>query len=251
MNLIKEWVNLALNKGKSLNQDIQILAPMYRCKNGINELNVELQEISNPLNGNIELKFLGQNFRINDKVIQLVNRSDKGIMNGDIGIIQDFLFSNGEINGLIVKFDSGLVNYVNDELEDLKLAYAISIHKSQGSEFDIVILPLSPSYSFMFKRKLIYTAITRAKKMLILIGDVNSFQRGIGLIEAQRLTILKSLIIDALSSNIQKINDNASAFSYLGEEETMLSPYDFERKSTDDDKVEKSLGETEFDFDDF
>ena len=251
MNLIKEWVNLALNKGKTLNQDIQILAPMYRCKNGINELNVELQEISNPLNGNIELKFLGQNFRINDKVIQLVNRSDKGIMNGDIGIIQDFLFTNGEINGLIVKFDSGLVNYVNDELEDLKLAYAISIHKSQGSEFDIVILPLSPSYSFMFKRKLIYTAITRAKKMLILIGEANTFQRGIGLIEAQRLTILKSLINDTISSKVHKINDNSSAFSYLGEIDSTLSPYDFERKENNVDKEVKSLGETEFDFDDF
>ena len=251
MNLIKEWVNHALNKGKTLNQDIQVLAPMYRCKNGINELNVELQNISNPLNDNIELKFLGQNFRINDKVIQLVNRSDKGVMNGDIGIIQDFLFANGDINGLIVKFDSGLVNYVNDELEDLKLAYAISIHKSQGSEFDIVILPLSPSYSFMFKRKLIYTAITRAKKMLILIGDANSFQRGIGLIEAQRLTILKSLIIDSLNSNVHKIIDESSAFSYLGEEETTLSPYDFETKLKKDNDVEKSLGETEFDIDDF
>ena len=250
MNLIKDWVNLAFNKGKTLNQDIQILAPMYRCKNGINELNTELQNIANPLNGNLELKFLGQNFRVNDKVIQLVNRSDKGIMNGDIGIIQDFLFTNGEINGLIVKFDSGLVNYVNDELEDLKLAYAISIHKSQGSEFDIVILPLSPSYSFMFKRKLIYTAITRAKKMLILIGDANSLQRGIGLIEAQRFTILKELINDNLSSKIHKINDQSSAFNYLGEEETLLSPYDFETKPKKEAKIEKSLGEIEFDLED-
>jgi exodeoxyribonuclease V alpha subunit len=172
-------------------------------------------------------------------------------MNGDIGIIQDFLFTNGEINGLIVKFDSGLVNYVNDELEDLKLAYAISIHKSQGSEFDIVILPLSPSYSFMFKRKLIYTAITRAKKMLILIGDANSLQRGIGLIEAQRFTILKELINDNLSSKIHKINDQSSAFNYLGEEETLLSPYDFETKPKKETKIEKSLGEIEFDLEDF
>lgn len=251
LQLLKGWVKLALSKGKTLTQDIQILAPMYRCKNGINELNVELQNIANPLNDQLELKFLGQNFRINDKVIQLVNRSDKGVMNGDIGIIQDFLFNNGEINGLIVKYDSGLVNYVNDELEDLKLAYAISIHKSQGSEFDIVILPLSSSYSFMFKRKLIYTAITRAKKMLIMIGEVNSFQRGISIIEAKRLTILKSLIIDKLSSNVQKIDDISSGFSYLGEVEATLSPYDFEQKPKKENKVEKTLGEFEFDIEDF
>lgn len=251
LQLLKGWVKLALSKGKSLTQDIQVLCPMYRCKNGINELNIELQNIANPLNDQLELKFLGQNFRVNDKVIQLVNRSDKGVMNGDIGIVQDFLFSNGEINGLIVKYDSGLVNYVNDELEDLKLAYAISIHKSQGSEFDIVILPLSSSYSFMFKRKLIYTAITRAKKMLIMIGEVNSFQRGISIIEAKRLTILKSLIIDKLSTNIQKIDDVSSGFSYLGETETTLSPYDFEQKNKKENKIEKSLGEFEFDMEDF
>ena len=251
MQLLKGWVSLALSKGKTLNNDIQILAPMYRCKNGINELNVELQNIANPLNDQQELKFLGQNFRLNDKVIQLVNRSEKNIMNGDIGIVQEFLFSNGEINGLRVKFDSGLVNYVNDELEDLKLAYAISIHKSQGSEFDIVILPLSSSYTFMFKRKLIYTAITRAKKMLILIGEINAFQRGIGLIEAKRLTILKSLIVDNLSSKVQKIDDSSSGFAYIGETETTLSPYDFERKNNKENVIEKSLGETEFDLEDF
>ena len=251
--LIKDWVNMALSKGKTLNQDIQVLAPMYRCQNGINELNVELQNIANPLGDNLELKYLGQNFRINDKVIQLVNRSEKNVMNGDIGIVSEFLFSNGEINGLMVKYDSGIVNYVNDELEDLKLAYSISIHKSQGSEFDIVILPLSPSYTFMFKRKLIYTAITRAKKMLVLIGDLNSFQRGIGLVEAKRLTILKSLINDALSSNIQKINDSTSAFSYLGETEATLSPYDFEikEKKKDTESLDKTLGAIEFNINDF
>jgi exodeoxyribonuclease V alpha subunit len=161
------------------------------------------------------------------------------------------LFSNGEINGLAVKYDSGVVNYVNDELEDLKLAYSISIHKSQGSEFDIVILPLSPSYTFMFKRKLIYTAITRAKKMLILIGEINAFQRGIGLIEAKRLTILKSLIVDNLSSKVRKIDDSSSGFAYIGEAETTLSPYDFERKNNKENVIEKSLGETEFDLEDF
>ena len=91
-------------------------------------------------------------------------------MNGDIGIIQDFLFTNGEINGLIVKFDSGLVNYVNDELEDLKLAYAISIHKSQGSEYRAVVLSAWNASPYLLSRSILYTAITRAKELLVIAG---------------------------------------------------------------------------------
>lgn len=260
--LINEWVKLAISKGKSLTTDIQVLAPMYRCKNGINELNIELQNIANPKTNDEELKHLGQTFRINDKVIQLVNRSEKKVMNGDIGIIASYLYKNGEINGVQVQYDFGLVDYTLEELEDLKLAYSISIHKSQGSEFDIVIMPLSPSFYYMFKRKLIYTAITRAKKMLVLIGDPKTFQKGIGLIEAKRLTILKDLIISNISGK-NVIDDTTSAFKSLGEVETTLdnlSPYDF--LDTPKSKVKKEvneselkdndfLGETEFDLNDF
>ena len=250
--LIKEWVTQAMNKGKTLNKDIQILAPMYRCKNGINELNVELQNISNPLNDNEEIKYLGQSFRVNDKVIQLVNRHEKKIMNGDIGIIDSFTYKNGEISGLTVQYDFGGVDYTLEELEDLKHAYAISVHKSQGSEFDIVILPLTSDYYYMFKRKLIYTAITRAKKMLILIGEAMSFKRGIGLIENNRNTILKTLICDKISSKDVKINDSESAFNTLGEIETNLdniSPYDFidTKKETKVVKEEKSEEKNDFD----
>ena len=250
--LIKEWVTQAMNKGKTLNKDIQILAPMYRCKNGINELNVELQNISNPLNDNEEIKYLGQSFRVNDKVIQLVNRHEKKVMNGDIGIIDSFTYKNGEISGLTVQYDFGGVDYTLEELEDLKHAYAISVHKSQGSEFDIVILPLTSDYYYMFKRKLIYTAITRAKKMLILIGEAMSFKRGIGLIENNRNTILKTLICDKISSKDIKINDSESAFNTLGEIETNLdniSPYDFidTKKETKVVKEEKSEEKNDFD----
>ena len=259
--LIKEWVTQAINRGKSLNKDIQILAPMYRCKNGINELNVELQNISNPLNDQEEIKYLGQSFRVNDKVIQLVNRHEKKVMNGDIGIIDSFTYKNGEISGLTVQYDFGGVDYTLEELEDLKHAYAISVHKSQGSEFDIVILPLTNDYFYMFKRKLIYTAITRAKKMLVLIGDAMSFKRGIGLIENNRNTILKTLICDKISSKDIKINDSESAFTTLGEIEVNLeeiSPYDFIEpqkvlkkeppKKTQEEKSDFDLGAFEFEF---
>lgn len=251
--LIKEWVTQAMNKGKSLNKDIQILAPMYRCKNGINELNAELQNISNPLNNNEEIKYLGQSFRINDKVIQLVNRHEKKVMNGDIGIIDSFIYKNGEINGLTVQYDFGGVDYTIEELEDLKHAYAISVHKSQGSEFDIVILPLTNDYYYIFKRKLIYTAITRAKKMLVLIGDAMSFKRGISLIESNRNTILKELICDKLNSKEIVINDNNSAFKTLGEKEVDIegiSPYDFEvsKPKQKEEKNNIDLGAFEFEF---
>ena len=247
ISLLKEWVIQAMNKGKTLNKDIQILAPMYRCQNGINELNIELQNIANPLNDKNEIRYLGQSFRINDKVIQLVNRSEKKVMNGDIGIIENFTYKNGEISGITVQYDFGGVDYTIEELEDLKHAYAISIHKSQGSEFDIVILPLTTDYAYMFKRKLIYTAITRAKKMLVLIGDVNAYRKGITYIERTRNTILKKLIIESLNSKKVLINDSTSAFSTLGEIETdldVISPYDFEKP-----RKAKDLGEYEVDLD--
>ena len=259
--LIKEWVTQAMNKGKTLNKDIQVLAPMYRCKNGINELNAELQNISNPLKQHEEIKYLGQSFRLNDKVIQLVNRHEKKVMNGDIGIIDSFTYKNGEIRGITVTYDFGGVDYTIEELEDLKHAYAISIHKSQGSEFDIVILPLTSDFYYMFKRKLIYTAITRAKKMLVLIGDVHSFKRGISLIENNRNTILKNLIIEKINSKEVLINDTSSAFTTLGEVETDLtdiSPYDFlpnkknkqtEIKKIEENKEDVDLGAFEFEFD--
>ena len=247
ISLLKEWVIQAMKKGKTLNKDIQILAPMYRCLNGVNQLNIELQNIANPLDDKEQINYLGQSFRINDKVIQLVNRSEKKVMNGDIGIIECFTYKNGEISGVTVKYDFGGVDYTIEELEDLKHAYAISIHKSQGSEFDIVILPLSSDYHYMFKRKLIYTAITRAKKMIVLIGDVNAYRKGITYIENTRNTILKTLIITLLNSKSIIIDDSTSAFSTLGETETDLndiSPYDFEKP-----KKAKDLGEYEIDLD--
>ncbi len=248
--LIKDWLLKAINKGKSITKDIQILAPMYRCKNGINELNMVIQQIVNPLSNDEEIKFMGQSFRINDKVIQLVNRSEKNVMNGDMGIVSSFNYKNAEISGLTVQYDFGGVDYTIEELEDLKHAYAISIHKSQGSEFDIVILPLTTDYYYMFKRKLIYTAITRAKKMLILIGDAMSFKNGIGFIETPRKTILKSLIIELLNNKEIKINDSASAFDTLGEVSDLddLNPYDFMKPTNKENTKAKDLGEFEFDF---
>lgn len=233
IELIVEYIKLAIAKGKDIKKDIQVLAPMYRCPAGINELNERIQEIVNPGREEDTLVHNSQAFRIDDKVIQLVNRSEKNIMNGDIGIISNLIFRDGEYKGVTVTFDFGDVDYTLDEMDDLKLAYAISIHKSQGSEFDIVIMPFTNSYFYMLKRKLIYTGITRAKKNLVLIGDVKSLQMGISKIEINRKTILCNKIRESIDPKVKKIDDSSSAFDTIGEIETDISPYDFMVKDTE------------------
>ncbi len=227
IDLIVEFIRLAIAKGKDIKKDIQVLAPMYRCKAGINELNERIQEIVNPSIPEETIIHNSQSFRLGDKVIQLVNRSEKNIMNGDIGIISNLIFRDGEYKGVSVTYDFGDVEYNIEEMDDLKLAYAISIHKSQGSEFDLVIMPFTNSYFYMLKRKLIYTGITRAKKNLVLIGDVKSLNLGISKIEINRKTILSTKIKDLIAPKVKKIDDAISAFDTIGETETDINPYDF------------------------
>ncbi|MCI6715909.1 MAG: ATP-dependent RecD-like DNA helicase [Mollicutes bacterium] len=234
-NMLVDLVGMAVRKGKDIKKDIQVLIPMYKGDAGINEINTRIQNLINPLTDEGEIKHLGMSFRINDKVIQLVNRADKGVMNGDIGVIERFKYKNLKINGITVLFDSGYVEYNLDEIEDLSLAYAISIHKAQGSEFDLVIMPISTKYYIMLKRKLIYTGVTRAKNSLILIGDVKALQMGIMQIEHNRKTILKDKIIEYLHNGLNEekpnlnIIDDESAFDSIGEKEFgNLKPSDFE-----------------------
>lgn len=223
--LVVDIVDKAVQKGKNIHKDIQVLIPMYKGEVGINEINSRIQALINPLDeSKEELKFMGVSYRINDKVIQLVNRTEKGIMNGDIGVITNFKYKDFKISGLTVLFDSSYVDYTLEEVEDLSLAYAISIHKAQGSEFDLVIMPVSTKYFIMLKRKLIYTAITRAKKSLIIIGDAKALKMGVSQVEISRKTILKDKIIEMLHQDeIENINlmieDKESAFDTLGEKE--------------------------------
>lgn len=237
--LLVDLVKKSIEKGKDIQKDIQILVPMYRGEVGINEINNQIQELVNPLSiCNEEIKHLGRSFRPNDKVIQLVNRADKNIMNGDIGYVMHLQYKNSKPVGLSVMFDIGIIEYELEELEDLALAYAVSVHKAQGSEFDVVIMPISTMHYIMLKRKLIYTAITRAKKSLILIGDVKALQMGISRIEINRKTILKDKIIDYLHNEqtrqkdleyTLKIEDEESAFDTIGEKDFgKLSLSDFE-----------------------
>lgn len=221
--IIKTVAN-ALDKGMNLVKDIQVLVPMYRGAIGIDAINHELQSHFNP--SGKEFMHLGKRFREGDKVIQLVNRSEKNIMNGDIGYISSINLIDDKLLNLKVSFDIGEVEYTKDELEDLMLAYAISIHKSQGSEFSLVIVPFSFKYYVMLKRKLIYTAITRAKKYLIMMGNVEAMRKGIVEIEDDRHTKLSSRIKEIFNEPT-KLKTSDAIIDTEEDDIEEISPFDF------------------------
>ena len=150
--------------------DIQVLTPMNRNSLGTHALNHALQSALNPPNETkLELDRFGITFRVGDKVIQTANNYDKEVFNGDIGFISTI---DPDPLKVRVRFDANrVVEYEPGELDELQLAYALTIHKSQGSEFPCVIIPLSTQHFVLLERSLIYTAVTRARKLVILVGD--------------------------------------------------------------------------------
>ena len=215
-------------------EDIQILIPMYKGNTGIDHINRVIQEEFNPNTSKV-IEHMEREFRIGDKVIQLVNQVEDNIMNGDQGTVI------GIIEGtLVVDFMGNEVTYKKGDLINLKHAYAMSIHKSQGSEYKVVIMPIYKNYHIMLKRKLLYTGITRAKEKLILMGDVNVFKYGVESIEAERQSVLKDLIASAImeeesdaevSVDPKKIYDKEVPFDTLGETfDEDVTPYDFMNK---------------------
>lgn len=153
---------------------VQIMAPMYAGVNGIDNLNKELQNIFNPKTNQNEIKYGDVIFRENDKILQLVNLPEENIYNGDIGIIKNIVKIENK-NFIYIDFDGNLVKYETKDLNKITHGFVISIHKSQGSEFEVVIMLISNSYKRMLYKKLIYTGITRAKRKLILVGDQDAF----------------------------------------------------------------------------
>jgi exodeoxyribonuclease V alpha subunit len=147
-------------------EDIQIIAPMYKGDAGVNAVNHLFQTSVNT--AKVIYRQGERQFKLNDKVMQLRNNYDKGVFNGDIGLINYF---NSEKKQVHIMFDNRPVIYNQDELDEITLAYAITVHKSQGNEFPCVIMPVSTSHYIMLQRNLLYTAITRASKLLILIGS--------------------------------------------------------------------------------
>lgn len=155
---------------------LQILAPMYKGENGIDALNVELQKVFNPAsNEKREVKYGNVIFRENDKILQLVNMPEENVFNGDIGVIKYIKLGKSKKEEIYVDFDGNLVKYTPKDFSKIKHGFIISIHKSQGSEFEMVIMPVAHSYRRMLYKKLIYTGVTRAKKKLILIGEPDAF----------------------------------------------------------------------------
>ena len=199
ISYIKEVVKKAIKKGYT-DKEVQVLAPMYKSLNGIDNLNIMLQELFNPKSDKKkEIKLRDITFRECDKVLQLVNDPDNNVYNGDIGYIEDIIISKDKkiINQININYDGNIVEYTPDKFINFRHGYAISIHKAQGSEFDMVIMPITNSFKRMLYNKLIYTGVTRAKKSLVVVGDANAFIYGINndYID-NRKTTLKDFIID-------------------------------------------------------
>ena len=175
---LKKICKQIIDKGYDYKR-FQVLAPMYKGENGIDLLNRELQSVFNPFSKTKrEVRYGDVIYREGDKILQLVNMPDENIYNGDIGVIKYIKQTNGK-SELFIDFDGNLVKYTPKDFSSIKHGYIISIHKSQGSEFEIVMIPFDSAYKRMLYKKLVYTGITRAKKKLIIIGDPDAFFKSV------------------------------------------------------------------------
>ncbi len=179
-------VRSAVEKGYEMN-DIQVLSPMYGTAAGIDVLNNALQECFNPKDRHRkEMKIGYTTFREGDKILQLKNQPDDDVFNGDIGVLEEIIPASESENHqavIVGRFDDIYVEYSGDTLNNIALAYCISIHKSQGSEYPIVIMPVTWQFYHMLQRKLLYTGVTRARQSLILLGEKSAFMKGIATLE--------------------------------------------------------------------
>ncbi len=228
-SVVQQIIDLSKKRDYSAN-DIQILAPMYRGQAGIDRLNELAQQAYNPpANGRQEVDFRGLTFRVGDKVLQLVNVPEKNIFNGDIGKIT--AIESGRTVGkknesITVDFDGNEVSYSRMEWNQLRLAYCISIHKAQGSQFKMVLLPVVRQFSRMLQRNLLYTAITRAAEKLVLIGEPyavatsvenEAINRNTSLVERLKMLwekhndLQRSLKTDTLENDLTKNTGSVSS----------------------------------------
>ncbi len=200
---IKKIVEEGIKRGYDEN-NMQILAPMYKGEAGIDNLNYMLANLFNPDNGQRKITYGDVTYKEGDKVLQLVNNADNSVFNGDIGFIKSIAtISNPYRKEVItIDFDGNIVTISKKELANIRHAYAITIHKSQGSEFDHVIMPISYQYGLMLYNKILYTGVSRAKKSLIIIGDAAAFYKGVfndyGMI---RKTTLKERLLSTFIHN--------------------------------------------------
>lgn len=208
VKLVKERLPNAYKRPTS---DIQVLTPMQRGVVGAANLNMALQTVLNP--GQVSLNRSGYSFRQGDRVMQLRNNYDKEVFNGDLGYIERV---DMEDRTLFVCFDGRTVEYDVSELDELTLAYATTIHKSQGSEYPIVVMPVLMTHYVMLQRNLIYTGITRAKKICVLVGTKKALSFAIrNLSVLKRNTKLKERL-NGLESQSAKVSMAAESDASYG-----------------------------------
>lgn len=193
---VKIIVKKAIDEGYDTN-DIQVLVPMYQGVAGIDALNDALQDVFNPIDEFNDSYQIGRKeYRVGDKILQLKNRPDDDVFNGDIGTLVEICRKdNFEYlqDTLIVDFDGNFVEYTSNTFNTITHAYCMSIHKSQGNEFKIVIMAVLSDYYIMLRRNLLYTAITRAKQSLFILGNSKAFMHGLANYQdSRRKTSLKS-----------------------------------------------------------
>lgn len=190
-DVVEQIIKLSRQRGYTA-QDVQILAPMYRGAAGVDNLNELAQAVYNPpTKAKQEVDFRGQVFRVGDKVLQLVNSPENNVFNGDIGQITAIETKKGAKGATItIDFDGNEVNYHRMEWNQIQLAYAISIHKSQGSQFKMVLIPVVRQFSRMLQRNLVYTAITRAADKLVLLGEAQAMALAVHNVGTNRQTTL-------------------------------------------------------------
>ena len=169
--------------------DIQVLCPMNRGGIGARSLNVDLQRALNPPTDDISVERFGFTYRVGDKVMQTDNDYDKEVFNGDVGYVRRI---EPELQELTIEFDGKEVDYLFGELDQVALAYAVSIHKSQGSEYPAVVIPIMMQHYMMLRRNLLYTGITRGKKMVVLVGQKKAIGMAVkGRVEGRRWSKLE------------------------------------------------------------
>lgn len=186
--------------------DVQVLAPMYRGPAGIDQLNPLIQDILNPKKSarTKEVEFGPVKYRIGDKVLQLVNNPDANVFNGELGIITGITAAKdaeSKTDELTIDFDGNQLQYQRSDWGKITLAYATSIHKAQGSEFPVVVLPLTLGARRMLRRNLLYTAVTRARDFLILMGDPRAFETAVAAVADNRKTALTERLVKLLPAD--------------------------------------------------
>jgi exodeoxyribonuclease V alpha subunit len=187
MRLVKERIPARF--GCDPKSDIQVLTPMNRSLLGARNLNQVMQEALNPCDNGPEVQRFGWTFRIGDRVIQTENNYDRDVFNGDLGVVEKMNRIEQEI---VVNFEGRPVKYDFADLDELSLAYVLSIHKSQGSEFPCVVIPLHTQHYMMLQRNLLYTAVTRGKKLVVLVGTKKALGMAIRRADTrQRFTALR------------------------------------------------------------